>query len=190
MALHKLEITVIDGGKATGGLTDDNTEEDPAKIKLAKWKGSAAYKMINYNQSIRAKIAQNTSSPAEAFFVESSIGLAVQTARQGINYLASDIGRKNGDSNYQAIVNRRIEVASDIMSVGAGALSGAAAGSSIGPAGAIIGGIAGAASAGISIGFRQAERERTYQHEMFKEGNSQAYNLSRANYSALTGRVR
>ena len=59
-----------------------------------------------------------------------------------------------------------------------------------GPVGAAVGAVAGIASSSINLGFKYAERQRTYQHEMFKENNSQAYQLARANYSALTGRVR
>lgn len=114
----------------------------------------------------------------------------MQTGREAINYFVSDIGRSTGDSNYQAIVNRKIEKVTDGLSVGQGMLSGAAAGASIGPVGAVIGAAVGAISAGVSLGFKYSERERAYQHEMFKENNSQAYQLARANYSALTGRVR
>ena len=94
------------------------------------------------------------------------------------------------DSNYQAIVNRKIEKATDVLSIGQGALSGAAAGAMAGPVGAAVGAAVGAISSGISLGFKYAEREREYQHTMFKENTSQAYQLARANYSAYTGRVR
>lgn len=115
-----------------------------------------------------------------------------------INYYISDIGRANGDSNYQAIVNRRIEQVTDALSIGQGILSGASAGVTAGgmagpigaAIGAVIGATIGAISSGVGLGFKYAERERTYQHEMFKERTSQAYMLARTNYSAYTGRVR
>ena len=76
------------------------------------------------------------------------------------------------------------------MSIGQGALGGAAAGAAFGGIGAAVGAVVGAASSGISLAFKYAERERAYAHEMFEQSNSQAYQLARANYSALTGRVR
>ena len=124
------------------------------------------------------------------FALQLGTQIATNTVRQTINYYVSDIGRSNGDSNYQALVNRKIEQVSDVMSVGGGILSGAKIGSMFGPWGAGIGAVAGAITSGISIGFRQMERERAYQHEMFKQNTSQAYNLARANYSVWTGRVR
>jgi hypothetical protein len=196
MAVKALKIIVINGGRGSGGGLFDQSEgggsgkkTDPAKEAMKQWKASKIYKMLNYNQSIRAKIQQKT-SPAAAYAIQSGIGLAWQTAKQYANYRINDIGRKNGDSNYQAIVQRRIEQVTDPLGVLGGALSGAAAGSAAGLPGAIAGAVIGAAGAGIDLGFKYAERERAYQHEMFKESTSQAYNLARANYSALTGRVR
>lgn len=116
--------------------------------------------------------------------------MATQLGKEFIDYYVSDIGRANGDSNYQAIVNRRIEKVTDALSIGQGALSGAAMGAAAGPVGAIIGAVVGVVASGASLGFKYAKREREYQHEMFKENTSQAYQLSRANYSAYTGRVR
>jgi len=116
--------------------------------------------------------------------------LVKSTAKQTFNYFKNDIGRRTGDTNYQAMVDRSLEIASDGISLAQSAIMGAKMGSALGPAGMLIGGILGTAASGISLGFKYAERERAYQHEMFKENNSQAYNLARANYSALTGRVR
>ena len=59
-----------------------------------------------------------------------------------------------------------------------------------GPAGAAVGLIVGAASSAISVGFKYAERDRDYQHQMFQENNNQAINLARAGTNALTGRLR
>lgn len=197
MALHNLKITVIDGGKADttalgGGSTDSGGGE-----KQPNGKDSLLYKVLNYNTTIKSKVRQSV-SPTTFFAIQSGVNLARQVGREFINYYVSDIGRANGDSNYQAIVNRKIEQVTDVLSVGQGMLSGAAAGATAGSAGgiwgvaigAVIGAVVGAASSSVGIGFKYAERERAYQHELFKENTSQAYQLARANYSAYTGRVR
>lgn len=191
MALHKLTIVVVDGGKAGGNNPDwGGGLQTSAKSKKGNDNNeSTLYKILNYNQTIKSSIQQAV-SPTTFFALQSGINLASQTAKQFINYYVSDIGRQNGDSNYQALVNRRIEQVTDPLSVVGGAVGGAVAGSVLGPLGVAVGAVIGAASAGINLGFKYAERERAYQHEMFKENNSQAYNLARANYSALTGRVR
>jgi len=124
------------------------------------------------------------------FAINAGIGLAKQVGRQWLNFHVSDIGRRHGDSNYQAMVNRRMEVVSDVLNVGSGIASGAAAGAIFGPKGAVIGAVVGGISAGIGIGFRQADRHRQFRHEMFIENNSQATMLARANFSVHTGRVR
>lgn len=188
MALHSLKIIVYDGGKAnSSSLGADEAGGSGGSEK--KSEKSLLYKVLNYNTTLRNKVKQSV-SPSTYFAIQAGVNLAVQTGREMINYYVSDIGRANGDSNYQAIVNRRIEKVTDGLSVVGGALGGAAAGSVAGPIGAAVGAVVGAISSGISLGFKYAERERSYQHELFKEHTSQAYQLSRANYSALTGRVR
>lgn len=188
MALHNLKITVIDGGKASDvgafGVNDNSGGSEGRQQQK-----SILYKVLNYNQTIRDYVKQSV-SPTTFFAIQQGASLAMQTGREFINYYVSDIGRTNGDSNYQSIVNRKIEIATDVLSFGQGALSGAAMGSVVPVIGSIIGAVVGAAASGINLAFKYAERERTYQHEMFKENTSQAYQLSRANYSALTGRVR
>lgn len=186
MALHNLKITVVDGGKATTTLGSSSKSESGEKKKNDK---SVLSKVLNYNQTVKSYLKQHTSSTT-FFAIQQGVNLARQTGREFLNYYVSDIGRANGDSNYQAIVNRRIEKVTDGLSIGQGMLAGASAGSMIGPWGAVIGAVVGAASSSISLGFKYAERERAYQHEMFKESTSQAYQLARANYSAFTGRVR
>ena len=187
MALHNLKIIVYDGGKAGDGIfSGSGGEKSEGKGGDNK---SLLYKVLNYNSTIRNKVKQST-SPTTFFAIQQGVSLAVQTGREAINYFVSDIGRANGDSNYQAIVNRKIEKVTDGLSIGQGALSGAAMGSAAGPWGAAIGAVVGAISSGISLGFKYAEREREYQYKMFKENTSQAYQLARANYSAYTGRVR
>lgn len=188
MALHNLKITVVDGGKATAGVFGGGGSEAEGGGEEKKGK-STLYKVLNYNQTLREKVKQST-SPTTFFAVQQGVALAKQVGREFINYYVSDIGRANGDSNYQAIVNRKIEVATDALSLGTGALSGAAMGAMAGPIGAAVGAVVGLVSSGVSLGFKYAERERAYEHEMFTENTSQAYQLARANYSALTGRVR
>lgn len=189
MALHNLKITVVDGGKANSQGWGSDLYTTPVTSKENAAKNSKMYKMLNYNQTIRESVKKAT-SPATFFALQTGVGLASQTARQAINYYISDIGRKNGDSNYQDAVNRKIEQATDVLSIFGGALSGAAAGSVIPGIGTAIGTVAGAASAAINLKFKYAERGRAYAHEMFQDNNSQVYNLSRANYSIYTGRVR
>lgn len=188
MALHNLKITVIDGGKASDvgafGVNDNSGGSEGRQQQK-----SILYKVLNYNQTIRDYVKQSV-SPTTFFAIQQGASLAMQTGREFINYYVSDIGRANGDSNYQSIVNRKIEIATDALSVPMGMLGGAAAGAIAGPIGAAIGAVIGAVASGINLAFKYAEREREYQHEMFKENTSQAYQLARANYSALTGRVR
>lgn len=188
MALHNLKIIVYDGGKAGDGIFSGSSN-DKGESGTGDNKKSLLYKVLNYNSTIRNKVKQST-SPTTFFAIQAGVQLATQTGREFINYYVSDIGRANGDSNYQQIVNRRIEKVTDVLSIGQGALGGAAAGSMAGPIGAAIGAVVGAVSSGISLGFKYAERDRAFQHEMFKENTSQAYLLARANYSAYTGRVR
>jgi hypothetical protein len=54
----------------------------------------------------------------------------------------------------------------------------------------VLGFLIGATASSINLGFKYAEREREYQHEMFQESTSQAHNLARANFQQVTGRMR
>ncbi len=188
MALHNLVITVVDGGKANSNTISTSSGSSRASNSQGKEK-TTLQKVLNYNQTFREKISSNM-TPTTFFAVESGFNIAKQTLRQVANYYISDIGRSNGDSNFQAQVNRNLEIAGDVGGLLGGALSGAASGSMFGPVGAAVGAVVGFASSAISSGFKYAERERAYQHEMFKENTSQAHNLARANYSVHTGRVR
>lgn len=191
MALHNLVITVVDGGLASSSLnnkTQNATTRNATDEQGNEGKG-LLYKTLNLNQTIKNKMSENL--PNTTFFaIESGYQVVKQTVKQVANYYISDIGRSNGDSNYQAQINRTVEVIGDVGSFFSGALSGAASGSAFGPIGAAVGAVVGLVSAGVSYHFKYAERERAYQHEMFQQNTSQAYNLARANYSALTGRVR
>lgn len=189
MALNKLTITIINAGGSTGGNKPLSDKPEQTDDKNAKGKNSTLYKVLNWNQTLQGKIKQSV-SPTTFFAISQGVALATQTGKQFINYYVGDIGRKSGDSNYQAIVNRRIEQVTDGLSLGQGALGGAASGAIFGPVGAMIGGLFGIAASGISMGFKYADRERTYQHEMFKENNRTSILRSRADFTLTTGRLR
>ena len=185
MALHNLTITVVDGGSVSStksfGKTGDkqNKEENTNTLQ----------KILNYKQTISNKFKKSM-TPTSYFAMEVGTRMISQTARQTANYFISDIGRSHGDSNYQAQINRKLEVVGDVMSIGGGVISGAAAGSMFGPVGTAVGAVAGLVTSAVNTGFKYAERERDYQHERFKEKNSQAYNLSRAGFNVWSGRLR
>jgi hypothetical protein len=189
MALHNLKITVVDGGRQLGGgeFGSDLNRKKESGEKSSK--DSLLYRFFNFNSTIKDSVKKAV-SPTTFFAMQTGINLATQTGRQFINYYISDIGRRHGDSNYQFIVSRQIEKYSDIASIGLGAFSGAGAGSVAGPLGVGIGAVVGAASAGINIAFRDANRERNLQHELFKDHSSISYSLARTSYTGFTGRLR
>ena len=200
MALHNLKITVIDGGKAESSalgssLSGNNSSSGGSGNSQnggsgsSKTGGGLLSGVLNYNSTIKGWMKQNF-SPATALAISQGASLLIQTGKEFVNYYVSDIGRANGDSNYQSVINRKIEKATDVTSLLQSAWMGAAAGSMAGLPGIIIGATVGLASSAISTTFKYAERNREYQHELFKENTSQSYQLARANYSALTGRVR
>lgn len=188
MALHNLKIVVVDGGKS-GSYKARNSGAESDKDSKKKYKDTPLYKLLNAKQTIKNKV-QSGMSPASVFAMDMGMRVAGQVVKQTANYFISDIGRKNGDSNYQAIINRQIEVVGDSLSFGSGILSGAAAGSMFGPVGAGIGAVVGMVSSAVSLGFKYAERQRAYQHEIFKDNNSQTYNLTRTSFQGFTGRLR
>jgi|GEM_PF-2124743 len=190
--LHQLKIIVVDGGKADGRVLGSSYNGGTGATKTEsqkRTKGGTLYKVLNWNDTVRQAVVGDTPKTTQ-MAIASTVSVAKQATRSYVNYYLSDIGRKNGDSNYQAIVQRRMEQVSDITGFATSALSGAASGAIAGPIGAAIGAVTGMASHGIQLAFKYAERERAYSHEMFQQNNSQAYNLARANFSALTGRVR
>lgn len=179
MALHNLKITVINGGRAkTGDSFIQKGSKTPANDKLN-----------NVNNDVEGEM-QNRVVGGAKFTATTVAKIAAKTARQGINYYISDIGRKRGDSNYQDHVNRQLEIVGDIGDVLCGMSSGAVAGSSFGLVGTAIGAVAGAISSAIDLGFKYAERDRAYQHQMFQENTSQAHAVARANFQLTTGRMR
>lgn len=197
MALNKIEIIVTDGGgrstvrsQTSGGKTTAEKQAEKAE-KLKNKKLAAKFKVMqNPLQAAQDKITGKLST-AGAFATNMAISLGKQFVSQTLNYYVSNIGRENGDSNYQNIVNSRIEVVNDVTNALGNVLGGAATGAAIGGVpGAVVGAAVGALSSAMSIGFRQAERERSYQYQLFQDRNNQASTLSRANYSVWTGRAR
>ena len=182
MALHNLKIVVVDGGRSNNFKSSKSEGRDNPK-------DSTLYKTLNAKKTIKNKI-QSGMSPSASFAMNMGLRVAGQLVTQTANYFISDIGRRNGDSNSQAVVNRQIEVVSDSLGIMSGIASGAATGAMFGAPGAVIGAVVGAASSAISLGFKYAERQREYEHTMFEQNTSQAYNLARANFSTLTGRLR
>ena len=154
MALHNIKIVVVDGGNigsyaAKNAVVESNDNKGPTINK-----DSPLYKVLNAKQTIKNKV-QSGMTPASVFAMNYGIQVASQAIRQTANYYISDIGRSNGDSNYQALVNRNIEVVSDAMSVIGGTLSGAQMGTAIMPGiGTAIGAVAGFASSAILQGFK------------------------------------
>lgn len=192
MALHNIKIVVVDGGRS-GTYKSKNSGGDSGSSddKKENYKNTPLYKMLHLKETINDKINKeegNSSAGVMAFNM--GMQIAGQIVKQAANYYVSDIGRKNGDSNYQQTINRQIEIVSDATGMLSSTLSGAATGSMFGPVGAAIGAIAGATSSAISYSYKQAERQRDYQHQIFKENNSQAYSLARTSYQGFNGRLR
>lgn len=200
MALHNLKITVIDGGKAessalSSSLSGNNSNGGGSGNSrnggsgTSKMGGGLLSGVLNYNQTIKNWMKQKF-SPATAFAVSQGLSLLVQTGKEFANYYISDIGRANGDSNYQAVINRKVEVATEVTGLIQSTWMGAASGSMAGPIGIAVGAVVGLASSAIGLSLKYGEKNKEYQHELFKENTLQSYQLARANYSALTGRVR
>lgn len=187
MALHNLKIVVIDGGRSDSCRSKNVEIKEDASNKNNK--DTPLYKLLNAKKTIKNKV-QSGMTPASVFAMDMGTRVIGQAIKQTANYFISDIGRSNGDSNYQASINRDIEIITEPLSIVGGALSGATAGSMFGPIGMGVGLVLGTIGSSISLGFKYAERNRSYQHEMFKENTSQAHKLSRANYSIHTGRLR
>lgn len=195
MALNKIEIIVTDGGGGCSvrdrGVKSITTKQQAKTEDLQNKKLASKFKMMAHPIQAAQNKVIGKMSPAGAFATSMAIGVGKQLLSQSFNYFVSNIGLENGDSNFQNIVNKRIEIVNDTVNVLSSVASGAAAGAAVGGLpGAAVGALLSGASAGMSIGFRQAERERSYQYQLFKERNSQADSLARANYSVWTGRAR
>ena len=194
MALNELRIIVVNGGGSGGNGSASGIKKEKTVAQFQKEKNQKLSKAIkSFSNPVDAAVDKITGkmSPSAALVTTMAVNLGVSFLKQSFNYHISNIGRSAGDSNYQAIVGRQLEIVSDNINTISSVLSGAAAGAAIGGfAGAAVGAVTGGISAGISIGFRQAERQRAYDYELFKQNNTQSYNLSRANYSLYNGRVR
>jgi hypothetical protein len=193
MALNEIRIVVVNGGGAGGSTakakTPEQIEREANKMKNKKL--AATIKAFSDPVDAATDKITGKMSPSAAFATNMAMQVGTQFVKQAIDFYVSDIGRRNGDSNYQAIVNHKMEIVNDVMNVGQAMAGGAVAGATVGGVpGALIGMVLGGISAGMSIGFRQAERERAYAHEMFKSNNNQAYNISRAGINVLSGRLR
>lgn len=162
-------------------------------------KGASAHKAAN-TQSDSTQLGPDIDKPkTEAGVRQTSLGkfiaagvvqFAKQAAFTGFDYYISGIGMRTGDQALQAQIGRKIEIVKDVVSVGSSLYIGAKIGSSLGPLGAVVGALAGTASSAISIGVRQAERERSYNYEIFKENNSIQYQKTRAGLNMTNGRLR
>lgn len=116
--------------------------------------------------------------------------MAIDQIKKEFSYEFTNIGFKNGDSNLQALANRKLEQFTDGLNFFENIAGGAVMGSGLGPIGAAVGAVAGATNAGLALYRRDAERERNLQHILFAENNSQAYQLATNNFSATTNRMR
>lgn len=119
-----------------------------------------------------------------------AIAIGMQVVNQTANYITSGIGAVGGDSNYQDIVQRKVEILQDVEQVGSGIVMGAVYGSTGGPIGSLIGATFGAVSGLVSKGIKYAGREREYKAKVFKENNAIEYNRARAGINLTTGRLR
>jgi len=188
-SVRQLKIVVVDGGKSNGDALNDLVSSSNKKQSGKKATSSTLYKVLNFNETIKSKITQDK-PPTAVFATAQAVNLGIQATRQYINYYVTDIGRSNGDSNHQAMVNHEIEKVTDMVGIGMATLGGAQMGSALGPIGALVGAGLGLAGSLVNLHFRQAGREREYAHEVFKDNNSQVRSLARANNSLTDGRVR
>jgi len=188
-SLHDIKIIVYDGGRSHSGNIEsvDGNRGTSKKDKKSK---TLLQKVLNPTATANEQL-QSQLSPTTYMAVSGAISIAKQTGRTLFNYYVSDIGRANGDSNYQAQINREIEKVTDVTNILGATASGAGMGAMVGgPIGAVVGGVIGLVSSGISNVAKYAERERAYAHEMFKQNNSQANLMARAGFNVLNGRVR
>lgn len=192
MALNEIRIVVVNGGGSGSGKREKTSEQLAAETEKAENKKLAAsIKAITNPVDATTDKITGKMNPTAAMGVAMGVGVGVSLVKQFINFQLSDIGRKNGDSNHQAIITKQMEIYTDALNVGTSMLGGAATGAMVGgPIGAVIGGTIGVVASAINIGFRQAERERAFAHEIFREQNTRAYNIARANNFLTNGRDR
>lgn len=176
MALHTIQIVVVDGGKEGSYRANNATRKS---TNTGEETDKTLYEMLNIKGKISQKI-KSAMSPQTYFVVNQAVDMGTQIIKSMHNYRVSDIGRKHGDSNYQAIVNRRYELGGQVLSMIGYTFNGAMAGAMTGnPIGVAVGMVAGLASSVISLGFQESERQRGYRHTMFKESNANNYAIER-----------
>ena len=110
MALHTIQIVVVDGGKE-GSYAANNATRKSSNAEAENgedFEKSGLYKFLNGKKIIAKKI-QSKMTPQTYFATTQMISMGTQIAKSTLSYYISDIGRSTGDSNYQAIVNNRLE---------------------------------------------------------------------------------
>lgn len=173
MALHTLKIVVVDGGRA------ENLRGYSSGESGVYGQSMSPIRSVVDRRTMQEKVA-SCFSPTATYGMVQVGRLAVQTAKSAFNYYVSDIGRSTGDSNYQAIVNRKMEVIGQTASLINGAISGAMAGGMTGnPIGVAVGAVVGLASSAINIGFQEAQAQRAYNHTMAEEKAARDYTIGR-----------
>lgn len=130
-------------------------------------------------------------SKARAAIVSYGVNMAVSTGLAVADYYISDIGRRNGDSNYQAEIDRVSSNASRMINVTMGVVSSAAAGFAVGGvAGALIMGTISFVGQGVSYKLEIDRQNRAYAHEMFKDSQRIEILKQRASLADYNGRIR
>lgn len=108
MALHNIKIVVVDGGRA-GSYKARSTGTGGEKKK--DYKNSPLYKMLNLKDTIKEKV-QSGATPESVMMLNMGLRVTGQIVKQTANYYISDIGRSTGDSNYQNMINKNLNMVS------------------------------------------------------------------------------
>lgn len=122
-----------------------------------------------------------------------SLATGLQVIGQSANYIVGGVGISGGDSNYQDVIERKIEIARDVVNPVKSATMGAFygfVGSGGNPIGAILGATLNVIPNLTSTTYKYAQRERQYKVDMFKQNNIIEYNRARAGVNLVTGRLR
>lgn len=118
------------------------------------------------------------------------LNAAKQISQLSLNYVISGIGNKAGDEALQDIVERKVEIVTDITGFASSVVTGAVYGSLGGPVGTVIGVSLAAVSSTASLISKYATREREFNFKVFKENNAIEYKRARAGINLTTGRLR
>ena len=111
MALHNLKIVVVDGGRAGSYKSKNSGVENDMK---KDYKNTPLYKLLNAKQTIKDKVQSGMTS-STVFAMDMGLRVAGQVVKQTANYYLSDIGRRNGDSNYQNMISKQLGLVSDTV---------------------------------------------------------------------------